>query len=219
MHKGLKAVLFDFDGVIVDTEEQYTEFWADVARHYLPKEKDFATRIKGQSLTDVFDRYFPDSAVQESIRHNLDEAQKTMRYDYIPGAPAFVQVLRDSGIKTAVVTSSDNAKMNRVYALRPEIATMFDRVFTSEDYCESKPSPDCFITAARYFGFEPCQCVVAEDSINGLKAAGASGSFVLGLSTTNTPETVGKYADLVIPDFSNFTIKGLETAFEACGRC
>ena len=41
MHKGLKAVLFDFDGVIVDTEEQYTEFWADVARHYLPKEKDF----------------------------------------------------------------------------------------------------------------------------------------------------------------------------------
>ena len=105
MHKGLKAVLFDFDGVIVDTEEQYTEFWADVARHYLPKEKDFATRIKGQSLTDVFDRYFPDSAVQESIRHNLDEAQKTMRYDYIPGAPAFVQALRDSGIKTAVVTS------------------------------------------------------------------------------------------------------------------
>jgi len=142
-----------------------------------------------------------------------------MRYDYIPGAPAFVQALRDSGIKTAVVTSSDNAKMNRVYALRPEIATMFDRVFTSEDYCESKPSPDCFITAARYFGFESCQCVVAEDSINGLKAAGASGSFVLGLSTTNTPETVGKYADLVIPDFSNFTIKGLETAFEACGRC
>ncbi len=59
--------------------------------------------------------------------------------------------------------------MNRVYALRPEIATMFDRVFTSEDYCESKPSPDCFITAARYFGFEPGQCVVAEDSINGLK--------------------------------------------------
>ena len=130
-----------------------------------------------------------------------------------------MQALRDSGIKTAVVTSSDNAKMNRVYALRPEIATMFDRVFTSEDYCESKPSPDCFITAAKYFGFEPCQCVVAEDSINGLKAAGASGSFVLGLSTTNTPETVGKYADLVIPDFSNFTIKGLETAFEACGRC
>ncbi len=98
MHKGLKAVLFRL--------RRYRRYRGTVhgvlgrrgAALFCPK-KDFATRIKGQSLTDVFDRYFPDSAVQESIRHNLDEAQKTMRYDYIPGAPAFVQALRDSGIK------------------------------------------------------------------------------------------------------------------------
>lgn len=214
MEKVIKAVLFDFDGVVVDTEGQYAEFWSAVGRKYLPGRKDFAMEVKGRSLKDIFEKDFPDVVTQETIRHGLDEAEKEMRYDYIPGVRGFVRALRTKGIRTAVVTSSDNVKMSFVYKACPEMSDMFDRVFTANDYNESKPSPDCFITAARYFGFSAGQCVVAEDSVNGLKAAEASGAFVLGLATTNPAEVVEKYADMVIPNFAGLTPEKLQRAFE-----
>ena len=54
----MKAALFDLDGVIIDTEPQYTEYWRSVGRKYFPDDKDFALKLKGQTLTCIFDKYF-----------------------------------------------------------------------------------------------------------------------------------------------------------------
>lgn len=210
-----KVFLFDFDGVVVDTEDQYTTFWDEMNRRYVPQVKNFAQILKGNTLVEVFKKYIPLESDRQTIRRELDEFQHTMSYPSIPGVEAFVAALRAAGVKTAVVTSSDRAKMEAVYQQRPEIREMFDRVFTSEDYAESKPSPDCYISAARSFGFEPRECVVAEDSLNGLKSAKASGSLVVGLATTNPRSVVEEYADIVIDDFTSFTPEDADKAYRA----
>jgi HAD superfamily hydrolase (TIGR01509 family) len=104
-------------------------------------------------------------------------------------------------VKTAVVTSSNKVKMQAVYASHPEFTSLFDAILTSEDFAESKPSPDCYLRAAARFGADPKDCVVFEDSFNGLKSGRAAGMCVVGLSTTNPAESIAPLCDLVISDY------------------
>lgn len=91
--------------------------------------------------------------------------------------------------------------MESVYRQHPEFKSIFDAILTSEDFDESKPSPDCYLKGAQCFGVKPVECVVFEDSFNGLKSGRASGAFVVGLATTNSPESIAPYADVVVKDF------------------
>jgi len=198
----IKAALFDLDGVVLDTESQYSEFWGSTGRAYHPETPDFAQRIKGMTLTQIYDAWFSrQTELQAEITRRLNEFEGGMRYNYIKGFEPFIRQLKQAGVKTAIVTSSNDEKMQSVFRARPELKTLFDRILTSEDYTGSKPDPDCYLTAARLFGVRPAECVVFEDSINGLKAARASGSFVVGLATTNPRELVEGMADLTVADF------------------
>ena len=197
------AALFDLDGVIVDTEPRYTEFWERIGQDYFPENKDFALKIKGHTLTFILDEYFgQDEKVRAEVIRLLEEHQRQMDYPYINGVMEFVRQLRAQGIGVAVVTSSDMAKMQCLYREHPEFVGTFDRIFTSEDALRSKPAPDCYLAAAHHFGLEARQCVVFEDSFNGLKAGRASGAKVVGLSTSNSKEAIAEYCDLVVSDFS-----------------
>ena len=93
-------------------------------------------------------------------------------------------------------------KMQAVYEQRPEVKEYFDAILTSEDFSESKPSPDCYLKAAARFGFDAKDCTVFEDSFNGLKSGRASGAYVIGLATTNSAEYIAPYCDKVIKDYS-----------------
>lgn len=83
----------------------------------------------------------------------------------------FIADLHRNGVKTAVVTSSNEAKMAAVYRVHPEIKTLFDRILTAEMFTASKPAPDCFLLGMEVFGTTPDTTYVFEDSFNGLKAA------------------------------------------------
>jgi HAD superfamily hydrolase (TIGR01509 family) len=96
--------------------------------------------------------------------------------------------------------------MEAVYSKRPEFKQLFDAILTYEDFRESKPSPDCYLTAARRFGLQPDDCVVFEDSFNGLRSGRAAGMTVVGLATTNSEEDVAPLSDVVIKDYTNFNI-------------
>lgn len=200
--KDFKAALFDLDGVVLDTESQYSEFWGAMGRKYHPETPDFAWRIKGMTLDQIYDAWFAGlTDVQADITRQLNEFEKQMSFPYIAGLPDFVQELREAGIKTAIVTSSNDIKMQSALRAHPEFKTMFDRILTSDDYTGSKPDPSCYLTAASLFGVPATDCAVFEDSINGLKAGRASGAFVVGLATTNPREVVEKMADLTVADF------------------
>jgi HAD superfamily hydrolase (TIGR01509 family) len=94
--------------------------------------------------------------------------------------------------------------MQAVYASRPEFRGLFDAILTSEDFERSKPDPDCYLKAAERFGVEPKDCVVFEDSFNGLKSGRAAGMYVVGLATTNSADAIRPLCDEVIKDFVNF---------------
>lgn len=199
----IKAALFDFDGVVCDTEPQYTVFWGEICREYHPEHPGLEIEIKGSTLEQIYDRWFSGAlaSVRESITERLDRFEAQMDYTCISGFESFVSNLRQRGIMTAVVTSSNIPKMQSVYAKRPEFRQFFDAILTSEDFAKSKPDPDCYLRAAQRFGVSPSDCVVFEDSFNGLKSGRAAGMYVVGLATTNTADAIRNYCDEVIPDF------------------
>ena len=197
-----KAALFDLDGVVVDTESQYTKFWGSVGKKYFPDQPDFAEKIKGSTLVQIYDRYFKgETEKQQTITKGLDEFERSMDYAFIPGFNEFILKLRENGVKTAVVTSSNIAKMENVYRAHPDFKSLFDAILTSEDFDKSKPDPDCYLKAAQRFCFQYDECVGFEDSINGLKSVKAAKMICVGLATTNPEEVVAQYADIVIDNY------------------
>ena len=201
-----KAALFDLDGVVFNTEPQYTEFWGAECREFHPEHPGLEHEIKGQTLVQIFDRHFSGDLAysQEIITNRLNDFEQTMRFDYVEGFEDFVSRLRSRGVKTAVVTSSNIAKMQSVYQSRSEFRQMFDAILTSEDFERSKPDPDCYLKAAERLGAEIDECIVFEDSFNGLKSGRAAGMKVVGLATTNSAESIAPYSDVIISNYNNF---------------
>ena len=199
-------VLFDFDGVIADTESQYTIFWNKQGKDYLGLD-NFGHTIKGQTLVQIFDKYFDGmTREQEMIVPDLNAFEKTMSYDYIPGAYEFLKALKSRGIRTAIVTSSNDIKMSNVYASHPELLELVDAVLTSEHFSKSKPDPECFLKGMELLGATPKETIVFEDSFHGISAGRASGAFVVGLATTNKSEALTPLCDLVIDDFTSIDV-------------
>lgn len=202
------AVLFDLDGVLIDTEGQYTAFWSTCSQEVFPDVPDFASKVKGQTLSNIFSRFLPgDEARQHLVEQKLLDFEALMDFPEIPGAFTFAQALRQAGLKTAVVTSSNQNKMRSLRRRIPDFDSRFEHVFTAEDAARSKPFPDCYINAARFFGLCPQNCFVFEDSLNGLQAAKDSGAKVIGLTTTNPPEVIETFCSLTIPNFEGFTVE------------
>ncbi|MCH4100993.1 MAG: HAD family phosphatase [Prevotella sp.] len=202
----IKAALFDLDGVVLDTEPQYSIFWGKELRHYFPDRPGLEEDIKGQTLVQIFRKLFPgQEGIQQEITQRLNAFEQQMRYDYIPGFPAFAVDLRRHHVKTALVTSSNKTKMRNACARRPELPGYFDRILTSEDFAKSKPDPDCYLKGAQLFQVKPAECVGFEDSFNGLKALRAAGEGTVGLATTNSEEAIRSYCDTVIKDFKGQT--------------
>lgn len=200
------AALFDFDGVVMDTEPQYTEFWNNQGSLYFPDIENFGQKIKGNTLFHIFEKYLPNNPkARERLTADIAAFESQMRYEYVPGLETFMKELREKGVKIAIVTSSDNQKMGNVYRAHPEIHTMVDKILTADSFTYSKPHPECFLLGAELLGTVPENCVVFEDSFNGLAAGNAAGMKVVGLSTTNSAEAIQDKADVVIPDFMNFS--------------
>lgn len=199
------AVLFDFDGVVIDTEGQYSQFWHEIGTEYVGME-DLEVRIKGQTLVHIYEAYFAGKPeVQAAVTERLIQFERNMRYDYLPGVVDFVNELRSRGVDTAVVTSSNQSKMEAVYAVHPEIKTLFSRILTSEMFAASKPDPDCFLLGMRVFGTQPEHTYVFEDSLNGLRAGMASGATVIGLATTHSRAEIAPLCHCILDDFNDFS--------------
>lgn len=204
------VALFDFDGVVVDTEPQYTIFWDEQGRKYL-SEEDFGRSIKGQTLGQIFGGHFAGmDEVQQQIVCDLNEYEKHMHFDFIPGVVNFMKALKEKDIRIAIVTSSNNLKMANVYREHPELTSMVDRILTSDSFTRSKPDPECFLMGAEVFEASVDNCVVFEDSFHGLEAARRAGMKIVGLCTTNSREAISGKANVVIDDFTNFTVEDFE---------
>lgn len=205
------AALFDFDGVVMDTETQYSLFWNKIGKQYFPQIEEFGRIIKGQTLVNIYAKYFAGmEKEQQDITARLNQFEKDMAYEYIPGVVDFMKDLRAHGVKMAIVTSSNDLKMANVYKAHPELKELVDRILTAEMFTRSKPAPDCFLLGAEVFGTVPQNCVVFEDSFHGLEAGNAAGMAVVGLCTTNPKEAIADKCKLVMPDFTAFPFEKMK---------
>ena len=213
------AALFDLDGVVFDTEPQYTLFWEGRGKFYHPEVEHFAHKIKGQTLEQIFERWFDGQGeARREIVAALDDFERNMAYEYVPGVEDFLKALREAGIYTAVVTSSNEEKMRNVYRAHPEFKGYFDRILTAEHFTRSKPDPECYLLGAKVFGLPAARCLVFEDSFNGLKAGRGAGMKVVGLSTTNPAGQIQDLCDRVIPDFRGFAVENLLEMLDQTGN-
>ncbi|MBR2776776.1 MAG: HAD family phosphatase [Prevotella sp.] len=208
----LKAALFDLDGVVFDTEPQYSVFWGSICRQYHPEHPGLENEIKGQTLTQIYDRWFSGELEGErvSITERLDAYEQGMTYDFIDGFEALIADLHRHGVKTAVVTSSNQPKMESVYRYQKSFKQLFDAILTSEDFDRSKPDPDCYLKAAQCIGAQTDECIVFEDSFNGLRSGRAAQMAVVGLATTNPVEAIKPLSDMQISDYRGVDYDTLE---------
>ena len=200
-----KAALFDLDGVIFDTEPQYTGFWGSEFRRYYPDRPGLEQAIKGQTLTQIYDKWFsgPLEAERGNLTARLDAFEAQMDFPYVEGTVSFIQGLREMGIRTAVVTSSNQIKMQSVFRTHPEFTALFGRIVTSEDIKHSKPAPDCYLKAAELLGVDPADCIAFEDSFNGLRSAMDAGTTVVAVTTAHPAVELKDLSHFQIPDFTD----------------
>lgn len=212
---GKFCVLFDMDGVLIDTESQYDEFWAEANQKFQIGIPDIAQKVKGFTLSSVISTYFSNRSddVKQAVANQLIECERNMHFPDVNGASQFVQSLKDAGVKIALVTSSQNTKMEAVYRDK-HFDTIFDAIVTADDITIGKPDPMCYLLAAKRLGYTPENCFVMEDALSGIAAGNAAGMKVIGLSTTNPAHVIEDKVLKVIPDFANFTLSDLNCIFK-----
>lgn len=198
----MKTALFDFDGVIVDTEPIYDIFWGEASERYGLGIDNFAEVIKGTTLPYILETYFANTseALRQQVLSESTEYESQMPLPPMPGSIEFLQMLKKEGVRIGLVTSSDTAKVNRAMAMHP-LEGLFDTIVTADRITNGKPDPMCYLLAASDLDVSPSECLVFEDSFNGIKSGTAAGMRVIGLSTTNPPETLLGLVHEVIPNF------------------
>lgn len=192
------AFLFDLDGVLIDSETEYTRIWEKIEKKFPTGVKDFAIKIKGTTLEDILSTYFPEPETRKQVEKELYRLEGEMIYKYAPGARELLQTLKAKNIPMALVTSSNSDKMEHLYRDIPEIKSFFEKIIVGEMVCHSKPDPEGYLTAAKELGVNPEECCVVEDSLQGVRAGKSATSTVVGIAGTLPKYILEPEADIVL---------------------
>lgn len=201
-----KAILLDFDGVIADTEPLYDKFIEELGIKYNLSIKDFANKVKGTPNTDIIKKYFSHLGTEgmDKVENEILEYELNMDFPPILGALEFISYLRQNEYRLALVTSSQQAKMGRALKIL-NLEDSFDSIVTADRITKGKPDPMCFLLAAKDLNSSPDNCIVFEDSINGINAAKNAGMKTIGLTTSFSKEQIGNSVFATIPDFADIS--------------
>ena len=183
----IKAVLFEMDGTVFDTEPIYRRGWIRAAKEVgFDVDMDlFFARICGLNMNDICAcvyRFYGEDAPFEKIhalqRAYLDEELESGVLPFKAGAPKIFEELKKRGIKIALATSTGRKTVDR-YLKMSGLEGVFDVIVTGETVTHGKPHPEIFLTAAERIGVAPKHCVVVEDSHHGVRAGHAAGMLTV----------------------------------------
>ena len=188
----IEAVVFDLDGVLVDSDHIWHEVREGLARERDGNWSDDAeAAMMGMSSTE-WSRYMHDVVgISDPPEEISDEVVRRMRQRYaeklplIDGAADAVRRLAGS-FRLAVASSANRALIDAVLA-QAGLTRYFDATVSSEEVARGKPSPDVFLEAAHRLGAPANQCAVIEDSANGIRAAHAAGMRVIAIPNRRYP--------------------------------
>lgn len=191
------AVIFDLDGVIVNTSIYHYKAWRQIAKEL---GSDFTLEqneaLKGVSRTQsleillktigqehLFSNNFKMKQLAEQKNaYYLSRIESITQEDILPGVIRFINLLKNEGIKIALASSSHNVD---IVLSRLGIASLFDAIVDGSMVEETKPHPALFLKAAELIGVEPCNCVVFEDAVSGIEAAHRAGMVAIGVGSSS----------------------------------
>jgi beta-phosphoglucomutase len=197
------GVIFDVDGVLVDSGPPHRESWHRLAREvHLPMSDEFFVRTFGQTNKDILEALFG-RELPEAEWRPLSERKEVLYRDIIrgrvpamPGAVALVETLDADGARLAV-GSSGPAENIELCLDEMGIRHCFRAVITGEHVTRGKPDPQVFLLAAEGLGLAPERCVVIEDAVIGVEAAKRAGMAAVAL-TSGHPRDAFPHADCVV---------------------
>lgn len=209
-----KGFLFDLDGVLIDSEKEYSKIWAQVNSEYPSGTANLESVIKGCTLDKILADHYPDKEIQKKVVARLYELEGKMSYVYLPGARNLLEKLRQRGLPAVLVTSSNDDKMAHLDDEIPEIRSYFSFIVTANLIKKSKPDPEGYLLGASKISCRPSDCVVFEDSIQGVKAGQRAGAYVVGVAGTNSRDKLEPYSDIVVDSLEEIDLDSLLKAIE-----
>lgn len=210
------AVLFDMDGVLVDTNPYHKLAIQQFCTKYgfTLSEEELHQKVYGRTNTDWITNLFGKLTPDELTAY-ADEKEALFREIYKPyvrpvkGLLEFLEVLETSNIPRAIATSAPRANVDFILAHIP-IGKYFNTILDERMVTIGKPNPEIYIKTAKALNMPNNQCIVIEDSISGITAGRDSGSKVIGVTTTHTREEL-RATDYCIADFTELTMDVLKT--------
>lgn len=211
----IKAIIFDLDGVLVDTAKYHYLAWKKLAEEL---NIDFSVedneRLKGVSRMQSLDIILEIGSITLDNITKLELAQKKNSWyveyitkltpdDILPGVIPFIKSIKNSNIKMALGSASKNSMLilNKLY-----LTKYFDAIIDGTKVSKAKPDPEVFLKGAEALKVLPCQCIVFEDAEAGVEAAINAGMHCIGIGSEN----ILKKADLVFSGFTDIVFDKLE---------
>ena len=210
-NRAFEAVIFDMDGVLCDSEPLIASTTAEMLRRrygIIATRDDFLPFVGAGD-----DRYIAgaaarhgvtaDLAVDKPLAYQIYLEQIPGRLQPVSGVREFLVEARAAGLRLAVATSSDRAKLDGSLAAIGVVASTFDVLVSGEQVTHKKPDPEIFLRAIEALGLPANRCLVVEDAANGVRAGRAAGCVVIGITSSQAAAVLlGEGAEAVAPDFT-----------------
>jgi HAD superfamily hydrolase (TIGR01509 family) len=214
------AVIFDMDGVIIDNYQYHLDSTVEFVRrkgfNLTPEvvKNELFGRTNADWISDLYNNKI--SLAEAKVMGEEKEALYREMYagsvKPVQGLPAFLQMLKNEGVPTALATSAPRSNVDFILnALN--LVDFFDAILDESFVENGKPDPEIYLKAAAAIGFEPQHCVVIEDSRAGIESASRAGCKVIGLATTHTRQELPA-TDKVADHFGQLEFADLVSLFK-----
>ena len=212
-----EAVIFDMDGVIIDSEPLYFQIQEELFNDlgFTVSKSEYDTFI-GAGMKLMWERLCSKHNIQFTVAELIIMNNEVIYNSFnnsdslqtIDGFISFLTLIKTMGMKTAVA-SSTSKKIINVILSKLGIIDEFDIIVSSEEVLKSKPEPDIFIEAKKRLNIDPGKCIVIEDSTNGVIAAVKAGMKCIGFSNKNSGDQDLTLANAIVENFTNIDINKL----------
>ncbi|MCF7808247.1 MAG: HAD family phosphatase [Candidatus Marinimicrobia bacterium] len=202
----MDAILFDFDGVVVQSEGVYDQATKKLGAHYgVEVPESFSNANRGIAEAVFYSRFksaFELDADTEELQENgkrlLWESFMTSVY-FTDGFEQFFTKIRRKGLKCALVTATVKPLLKAIFE-NSDLAVEFDHIVTASDVSRNKPAPDPYLRACELLSIDPGRSLVIEDSPPGLRSAKEAGCQTVAITTSCPKETLNE-ANFVVDSF------------------